>query len=139
MTKFYFLLETTDQGGKRKKKNADGTHKAHCNLVKHQARQHDLWKSRAHATTVGTEDSQATVTVTTPKAAAEAAAGSPRKIQIMAEVGGRLGCSQGVAAYLLHVLNQELSQRAEIPGIMGKLLERQGSKPMKILDTILGD
>lgn len=41
--------------------------------------------------------------------------------------------------YLLHVLNQDLNQSAEIPGIMGKLLKRQGSKPMKILDTILGD
>lgn len=69
------------------------------------------------------------MTVAMPKAAAEAAAGSPRKIQIMAEVGGRLGCSQGVAVYLLHVLSQDLSQRAEIPRIMGKLLKRQGSKP----------
>lgn len=53
--------------------------------------------------------------------------------------GGGQGCwaALGVAVYLLHVLNQDLSQRAEIPGTVGESLKRQGSKPMKILDTIL--
>lgn len=60
-----------------------GTHRAHCNLVKHQTSQYILWKRRADATTVSDDKSQATglpVTVTTleerAKAAAEGTAGS---------------------------------------------------------------
>lgn len=76
---------------KQIKEMLTGTHRAHCNLVKHQTSQHILWKRRADAATVGTVDSQATglpLWRSAPKAAAEGTAGSPRKKPVMAEGRG---------------------------------------------------
>lgn len=142
--KFYPLPETTQIKRKKRKEMLTGTHRAHCNLVKHQTSQYILWKRRADATTVGTDNSQATalpMTVTTRGALQ----GQLQRGQL-AHWGksqswlrqGEVGPLWGSGCNICHMSSTDASPEGRDSRNYGQGLEEPNLK-MKILDTILGD